>query len=90
MSKVRRRIRVGFWTAIFSVVLLLAVLSQRDIPEQLTPFVTTKGRFTGAPIRLATPKGRRPEVAATTIFNMDHVLSKMPFELEEEAEKENK
>ena len=71
MSNMRRRIGGGLWIAVFSVVLLLAVLPQRYIPERLTPFVTAKGRFAAKPIRLATPKGGKPEVATTISIQMD-------------------
>jgi hypothetical protein len=71
MSNQRRGIWVGLWIAVFSFVLLLAVIPQKYIPERLTPFVSAKGRFDGKPIRFTTPKGRKSEVAATIRIRME-------------------
>ncbi len=72
MNGARRRVWVGPWIALVSIVLLLlAVLPQRYIPERLAPCVAAKGRFVGDPIRLMTPKSRKPEVAANIRIKMD-------------------
>ncbi len=72
MNTGRRRIWVGLWTALLSVVLLLlALLPQKYIPERLAPCVAVKGRFLGEPILLRTPKSGKPEVAAKIRIKMD-------------------
>ena len=79
MSNARRRIRRVLWMAGFFVVLLLAVLPQRFIPQRLTPFVAAKGRFAGQPIRLAAPKSERPEVGARIRIKMDQGTCRVSF-----------
>ncbi len=71
MSRVSRRIGFGLFIAVFSVVLLVAVVPQSSIPEWLVPSVTATGRFAGKPIRLATPEGGKPEVPAVVQIQMD-------------------
>ncbi len=66
------RFWVRLWIALVSIVLLLlAVVPQRYIPERLMPCVAAKGRFAGTLIRLTTPKSGKPEVAANIRIKMD-------------------
>jgi hypothetical protein len=71
MGNLRHGIWGSLWIAVFSVVLLVAVIPQKYIPEWLTPVVTAKGRFVGEEVRLKAPVGRKPELAATIRIQMD-------------------
>lgn len=70
MSNVRRRIWVGLWISGVSIALLLALVPQKYIPEQVAPFLTAKGGFTGKPIGL-TPKGKKSLVSVSIRIRMD-------------------
>lgn len=70
MSDIGRRIQVGFWISVFSVLLVFAVVPQRYIPQRLTPFVGAKGMFTGEPVRLPAPEGRS-ELSTSIKVKMD-------------------
>jgi hypothetical protein len=70
MSNVRRRIWVGLWISGVSVALLLALAPQKYIPEQVAPFLTAKGSFSGKPIGL-TPKGKKSLGSVSVRIRMD-------------------
>lgn len=71
MRGVKRWMWIGLWIAASSVVLLLALVPQRHVPQWLAPFVTANGRFVGEEVRVAAPECTRPEVTVSIKIHMD-------------------
>ncbi len=71
MKSTGRGILVGSGLAIFCLILLLALVPQRYIPQRFTPFLLANGKFAGEPVRFKPPDTAKPDLPAVIRIKMD-------------------